>query len=399
METKTHLLSEKERWNSRVSEKPKGERLSAREECKAKVVTEIRESSRPPAKQSKKRMGDSGFWCESFEREILKCSGAEKRQQGAHTTESEGVLKEINEGKTGRAEEYQLKGSVWHGNISRVNYGVHQCACKADFLRRAWQDGREETGSGANEEELMRRRGPTRRWEVEGTRRRASRERWEGTRCNGDERSEGSDIWCGGNIAGEAGNARAQTAGTEPDKESRWKSVSGSGTKDTVRRDAAVSECEYDNEHSTHPSSTIKGVVTAVTTAKTLNGDSREDSQQRKRRAAEAYRRLARVMLTALALGGVKSQRRGREGMEKKHPGRETEQSIPQLSASCLRARRLAPAHPIPAFLLRETAGGVVKDGRDTCSTCVACRSSASSAGEVGKREVTRCPRGCATAS
>ncbi|KAF8187650.1 hypothetical protein K438DRAFT_1936495 [Mycena galopus ATCC 62051] len=57
------------------------------------------------------------------------------------------------------------------------------------------------------------------------------------------------------------------------------------------------------------------------------------------------------------SVGAVKSQRRGTEAMEKKHPGRqnEIEQSIPQLSPSCLRARRLAPAHPIPAFLLRET--------------------------------------------
>ncbi|KAF8187684.1 hypothetical protein K438DRAFT_1764840 [Mycena galopus ATCC 62051] len=158
METKTHLLSEKERWNSRVSEKPKGERLSAREECKAK-------RARQQERGSKNHMRYLCVWRESFEQEILKSSGAEKRQQGAHTTESEGVVKEINEGNKGRAEDQQLKGSVWHGfvigsavsgitsgNISWVNYGVHQCACGTGLLRRAWRDGQVEAGSGATKD-------------------------------------------------------------------------------------------------------------------------------------------------------------------------------------------------------------------------------------------------------
>ncbi|KAF8169592.1 hypothetical protein K438DRAFT_1774174 [Mycena galopus ATCC 62051] len=82
METKTHLLSEKERWKSRGSDKPKGERLSARKECKAKMAMEIRESTWPPVKQSKKVMGDFGFRRENLEREILKCRFGLNPQNG-----------------------------------------------------------------------------------------------------------------------------------------------------------------------------------------------------------------------------------------------------------------------------------------------------------------------------
>ncbi|KAF8128807.1 hypothetical protein K438DRAFT_1789386 [Mycena galopus ATCC 62051] len=138
------------------------------------------------------------------------------------------------------------------------------------------------------------------------------------------------------------------------------------------------------------------GVVAVVTTAKILKGDSRDESQQRRRGTVEAYRRpgsddertssvhLGDALFCAVRLGSEawdgscgwgKSQRQGREGMEKKHPGRqnEIEHNVPQLSLSCLRARRLAPAHPIPAFLLRDTASGVLKDekGRMRHTRCL----------------------------
>ncbi|KAF8169547.1 hypothetical protein K438DRAFT_1855154 [Mycena galopus ATCC 62051] len=67
---------------------------------------------------------------------------------------------------------------------------------------------------------------------------RASRGGWEGTRSGG------------------AGNACAQGARTEPEKESTVRGTKGTraSSQDAVRRDVAVSECEYDNQHSTQPS-------------------------------------------------------------------------------------------------------------------------------------------------
>jgi hypothetical protein len=64
------------------------------------------------------------------------------------------------------------------------------------------------------------------------------------------------------------GTTRAQGARTEPEKKSTVRGgnpyrvqapMAGASSQDTVRRDEAVSECEYDNEHSTHQSESISG--------------------------------------------------------------------------------------------------------------------------------------------
>ncbi|KAF8169569.1 hypothetical protein K438DRAFT_1774153 [Mycena galopus ATCC 62051] len=141
------------------------------------MVMEIRESFYRGRPRNRIRYVGAilGFWRESFEQEILKCSGylmgewTEKRQQGAHTTESGGLVKEID--RMGRTEEQQLKGSVWHwfvigSAVSGITSGMPKDVSPTNaainsqkyftgnygLLGRAWRDGQEETGSGANED-------------------------------------------------------------------------------------------------------------------------------------------------------------------------------------------------------------------------------------------------------
>ncbi|KAF8187675.1 hypothetical protein K438DRAFT_1764832 [Mycena galopus ATCC 62051] len=137
-------MDRKQRWKSRGSEKPKGERLSARAmqsedgDRNPRTCPPARETEQEPSAlfvflARKLRAGDpevqvcigkakcieSGLVRTKIVpgrlfRKLVLDGQAERKNAGKKhvlTTESWGVMKEINEGKTGRAEE-QLKGSV-----------------------------------------------------------------------------------------------------------------------------------------------------------------------------------------------------------------------------------------------------------------------------------------------
>ncbi|KAF8187688.1 hypothetical protein K438DRAFT_1764844 [Mycena galopus ATCC 62051] len=107
-----------ERWKSRGSEKPTGERLSACEECKAKMVTEIRESWR------------FWVWRESFEQEILKC-----RLSRIDSSDS-GYLMGKQSGKTPARSAYDEKRGRCEGNKRRKDAKSRRAA--AEGKRVAW---------------------------------------------------------------------------------------------------------------------------------------------------------------------------------------------------------------------------------------------------------------------
>ncbi|KAF8169545.1 hypothetical protein K438DRAFT_1774134 [Mycena galopus ATCC 62051] len=142
-------------------------------------------------------------------------------------------------------------------------------------------------------------------------------------RMGRDEMSRGRKVggkrytWCGGNTAEGAGNARAQRARTEPEKESTVRGGNPDRIQGTVGLVLQVKMRSGGMRQSPNANTTMSAVythriaaagrcagvaifslrksMTAVTTAKTPNGDSREESQQRRRGAAEAYRWLVSV--------------------------------------------------------------------------------------------------------